>query len=507
MAAISPETGGLLWKLQLPAPEGEVAMAVATPVMVGRRLVVAYHTISAADSERPDVGHHRKRQRVAVVDLDTRALDPAFPIVELAAQVEGHDGTPVDFLPSHALARSQLVHLPSPDGRGAGLVYVTFGNARDLQPWHGWLFELDLGRWEQGGAAEAVSGVFLTTPENDCGPQNSSGSRVRRCGGGLWSPTGPLVVPHDGGSAVIVASGNGRLDLGRRAYANSLLRLTPGLAFEPGCDVQACTPFDPDAPDATCMASCSNLFIPRLMPGQPALSPESGVCEDLGMYACWQALDYIGGSSPSRVVLPDGRAVLVYPAKDGQAYLVDAEHLGTLHDREELVKVCGTATDGCTMDWAGMAVAQPAVTSVGGQPVVLIPTFMPDRTHPAGLVGLTVTTREGTPSLEPRWTFPDFTTPEAVERFRRHPSQATIGTLSGGGEVAWVVEVARAGSRGTLWGVRPSDGAPLARAELTGPGFRFARPLWHDDTLYAVSCESDRGPGHLEAWRVTDVRR
>ena len=106
VAAISPKTGELLWKLQLPAPEGEVAMAVATPVMVGRLLVVAYHTISAADSERPDVGHHRKRQRVAVVDLDTRALDPAFPIVELAAQVEGYDGTPVPSSAANFLTNS-----------------------------------------------------------------------------------------------------------------------------------------------------------------------------------------------------------------------------------------------------------------------------------------------------------------------------------------------------------------------------------------------------------------
>ena len=48
-----------------------------------------------------------------------------------------------------------------------------------------------------------------------------------------------------------------------------------------------------------------------------------------------------------------------------------------------------------------MIVTQPALTEAGGTPVVVVPTFNFDQTHPAGLVALKIVLKEGTPRFEP----------------------------------------------------------------------------------------------------------
>src|SRR5688572_23421091 len=70
VSALSIE-GNLLWSVTLPAPDGEMAFAVATPVRVGERLVVGYHTVERT-SEPHDVNRERERQMMAVVDLSAR---------------------------------------------------------------------------------------------------------------------------------------------------------------------------------------------------------------------------------------------------------------------------------------------------------------------------------------------------------------------------------------------------------------------------------------------------
>ena len=77
-------------------------------------------------------------------------------------------------------------------------------------------------------AASAQTAYFVDTPELDCGTVGHSGSRERVCGGGLWAPSGPLLVPRDGGYELVLASGNGQLDLTRADYANTLMRAGPG---------------------------------------------------------------------------------------------------------------------------------------------------------------------------------------------------------------------------------------------------------------------------------------
>lgn len=500
LRGVHASTGALLWEAALPAPAGEQGFVTGTPALTGpgeHLAVVAYHTTRAGLAVR-DVTTPRLRQRVAVIDLRTHAPAADFPPIDLAAQVAGNGGV-VTFRPDHQLARPAVVI-----GRGPaqgpqdplGRAYVTTGNARDLQPWHGWLFEIDLDAWRAGAGPAAVR-TLLTTPESDCGPEGESGSRTRICGGGLWAPSGPLVRRVRDTDELVLAPGNGQLDLARGDYANTLMRVPRGLAFDAACDPALCADAPTD-PGEACAASCRDLFVPRLSPGQPMPSPETGVCDGTRtLLDCWAKLDFQGGSTPVEVPLPSGKRPLLYATKDGHAYLVDGDHLGTLHDRAQLVEICGTKTDACTMNWAGMIVTQPALG--GGH--VAVPTFMPDRTHPAGVFGLVVD--DGArPQIRVDWRYPAEGTDQARTRFRRHPSRPLATTLASGLEVFWLVETAPPGGIGRLLALRARDGALLVDEPLRGPGYRFTLPLFHEDTIYVPSCDSEAGPGTLEAFRV-----
>jgi hypothetical protein len=139
------------------------------------------------------------------------------------------------------------------------------------------------------------------------------------------------------------------------------------------------------------------------------------------------------------------------------------------------------------------------VTEAGGEPLLLVPTFMPDRTHPAGVVAVAVSEAAGRPQLEVRWQAPRFDSPEAVQRFRRHPSRIR---LSHDGRLAWLVEAAAAGKRGRLLGIRAADGAIVVDEELRGAGYRFTQPLLLGDRLFIPSCEPDNGPSQLEIYDI-----
>ncbi len=507
VVGLDPTSGAELYRIELPATGAERPFVVSTPALVGNRLVVAYHTTLMPDeTHKPgrDVMDSRKHQHVAVVDLEARAVDPTFPLVTLSATLPAFDsGKSVPFRPDHALQRGALAHVPSTSGLGT--IVVTFGNARDLQPWHGWVFELSLDAWQTTGASAAVTLTRLLTPEHDCGPEDESGSRSRACGAGLWAPSGPLLVDGDTGPELVLSPGNGKLDLSRGDYANTLLRVRPGIPFAAGCDPEACAKFDADQPALACVESCKDLFVPRVPSGDPPLRPASGVCDQTTLFQCWEKLDYIGGSTPVVAATPKGTRVVAYATKEGHVFLVDWAHFGTLYQRKKLVEVCGTESDGCQADWAGMIVTQPTVARASDTTLIVVPTFMPDKTHESGVFALALVDGPNGPRLENRWVFPAAGTAAARARFRWHPSRASVVELAGE-DTIWLVEPGTVEQiPGRLIGLSAIDGALLTDQTLSGRGFRFTKPLFHQGVLYTPSCNRDQGAGTLEAHRLIPV--
>ncbi|MCA9520002.1 MAG: hypothetical protein KC609_03485 [Myxococcales bacterium] len=505
VTALDPLTGEVVFRTEMPAPAGEAAMIVGTPALVGSLLVVGYHTRTATgpSGPGPNVTDLRHRHRVAVVDLEAGVLDDRFRPFDLQASKPTADGKAmVAFLAANNLGRAEVIHARAP-GDTLGRVYLTFGNARDLQPWHGWVFEINLDHWLASGSDAAISATLVTTPEVSCGQPGTSGSRERSCGGGLWAPSGPLLVPRGETFELILAPGNGQLDLARRDYANTLMRTGPGLPFDPRCDATACADFDPNAPALDCIESCADLFIPRVATGDPPLAPESGVCSQLTMFQCWQRLDYVGGSTPVHLTTSGGREVLAYPTKDGHIYLVDASTMGIQYQRLKLADVCGTEGDPCQMDWAGMIVTQPAVITPTSGPAdawIFVATFEPDTTHEAGLYRLDLAEPDGVPRLTVGWRFPPIGDPDAKSLFRRHPSRVAIGASPR--PFIAIVDVAPSDRQGRLTLLDPANGAPLSEIRLAGPGYRFTKPAVVGERIYVNTCASDSGPGGIEAFRI-----
>jgi hypothetical protein len=499
VAAVDPDDGTTRWSVTLPARSGQMAHVIATPALIpGGRLVVAWQDVPG-DATAPAIAA-RFSHRAAVVDLERGVLDDAFPTAELAGSAPSLDGGVVDFRPEYALSRGALVHAPSPDGRG--YVYVSFGNARDIQPFHGFVFELDLDAWHDAGASSAVSATLVTTPETDCGKTGHSGAREKVCGGGVWAPAGPEVVETDEGFDLIVPTGNGALDPTRRDYSHTMMRMHgPGLRFDDGCDPALCASWDVQSPSLDCMRSCDSLFVPRFT--EQGTSFGAAACDGLSFFDCYAALDWdLGAGSPAAFDVPDGPRVVLLPAKDGSVYLTDFTKLGTLYDRLQLVEPCGSRGATCTADWAGMMVTKPELASVDGAPLAVLATFAFDDGTPAGLVGVRVRMTDGAPVLSKAWEAPSFGDAEAVAAFRGHPSRVRL-LDAGGATYAAVVDVGNRSMPGELYLVRVTDGAIRARQALAGPGQRFAQPLAIGAHLLVPSCvDGGAGPGRLEGFRV-----
>lgn len=516
LSALDMVTGEEVWGLTLPVREGLRPLLLSTPVQVDDKLVVAYQGFDPEVSEEPLSNRpSRMEHRVVVVDLEARALDEDFEPFVVEAEVPALDvGASVEFNPPTQLSRAALRHA-RPRGSQLGKVYVAYGNKGDIQPWHGWVFELDLDAWREHGPQAARSGVLLTTPQADCGPAGESGMRDMVCGGGVWTPAGPQLFETDDGFELLIPTGNGHTDLARGSYANALLRVGPGLSFEANCDAELCAGFDPAEPAIACLESCENVFVPRLAEGDSPLSPGSGACDGLSLFECYAQLDYdFGANAPVRLELDGGAHAYLQPGKDGYAYLIDGERMGRMLDRVKLVETCGAQDDPCEVDWAGMSVTQPLVVEVEGESVILTSTFVYDRTHPAGVVALTLNEDNDGPRLGLRWQAPSFDEPEATERFRSHPSRLAVS--DGDGEpVAWIVDVrgfkagdepgndSRREAHGWLLGIRVSDGEIVARKPLWGRGQRYLVPLVTRDKIYVGSCTEDEGPSRLEGHLLT----
>lgn len=508
VVGVDPATGETRWVAELPEQDGLRAFAAATPALRDGLLVVGYalrdvgETVNVLDESATggDAGVARQSHWMAVVDLEAMAIDARFPAVELEGSVPGNQGGQVTFRPSNGFLRSEIGWWGKTDD-SLGFAYATFGNVRDLQPWHGWIFELDLDAWSSGG--DAISARFTTTPEENCGANGASGSFQRICGGGLWSPSGSIAIEadNDAGFDLIVAPGNGQFNLNENNYANTLLRISPGLDFANDCDPELCADLDIDEPSHACIESCSNVFVPRLMTEGDTIDMPDGRCDGLAFFECWAEADYIGGSTPLLSTAPGGERVLIYPTKDGHAYVVDADDLGTMYDREQVVNYCGTPDDPCIWSWSGMIVSEPVQTSTHDEPRILIPTFMPDNTNPAGVVAFTLVDNGSGPELERAWEFPDFSTEPALERFRRHPGRVRLAVFNGL-EVAILSEPARSFEAGRTYILRASDGTLLAELPMEWSGYRFTQPAFHDGVAFVNSCESDNGRGTIETIRL-----
>ena len=489
--------GTLRWSFDVPAPAGQTAEIAATPAVIGHLVVIAWQDRAATSTTR--YSHH-----VAVVDAETGAFDPGFPDVTLAASVPGNGGT-VTFDASHEYSRATIV-AGRRAGDNFGFAYVGFGNLQDVQPWHGWLFELDLDAWRNGGAAAAISSVLLTTPEATCGSSSATGG----CGGAIWAPAGEYLLQKADTFEIWVPTGNGQLDLGRHNYANSILRLGPGLAFDPHCDPTACASFDPDDPAEACMASCQDEFIPRLRAGDPPLQPQNGRCDGKTFLQCYAELDLdLGADTPAPVTLPSGRQAVVLPAKDGAVYLFDEAHMGTMLDRLQVRAFCGDNGGNCDgNNWAGTMVTDPLITYVGGQPVALVPTFYYDHTNPGGVVALDIDEDGSNVTLHERWSAPPRDSTEAVAQFREHTGRLAL-LQDGGDQYVVIADPADSDAmNAVLYLIRVDDGAIVARDALDGPGQRYQKPAVDGQRFFINSCKNayatPAGPSHLEGWDLVD---
>ena len=72
-----------------------------------------------------------------------------------------------------------------------------------------------------------------------------------------------------------------------------------------------------------------------------------------------------------------------------------------------------------------MIVTEPLVVD-GAAPIVVVPTFMPDRTHEAGMMGLRLARGSSGPELRRAWQYPPAGSAEARSSFREHPSRAAV---------------------------------------------------------------------------------
>jgi hypothetical protein len=514
IASIDPITSKILWAARLPKPWRCLPRAAAevldlrwvlrlrwksvcrvtvgaTPVRVGDKLVIVY----SIDSDSVPFLY-----QAAVLDLSEGKLDSEFPPIDFAADRHG-----IRFTPKWQASHADLVHIAERTGQ-LGIVYVGFGSrVGDQGPWHGWLFELDLDAWRSKSSA-VIRSEIITTPEADC---SGAGPYQTICGGGIWSPAGPQIYLDKEGYELLVQTGNGRLDLNRGSYAQSLMRMRKGLAFAPGCDSVLCGQTNPQDPSKECLETCENLFVPRLLPEDPPLKPEdnsgNGGCKQRSFLECLAAYDWdFGANAPIKIKLPSGTEVYVTAGKEGGIYLLDAKRMGVLYDRKQAVDLCGAVSDPCRAAWEGSMITQPLLGWVDGTPVVVIPTFMPDETHSAGLVAFKVIDKDGVPKLEQFWSAPPRDSHDALKMFRTPPTRAVIAEYRGE-EIVWVADST---PEGPVIGVKLRDGSIRVRAKTAGTPMPYVKPLVLNDVLYiATKLPGGGGRVWLEAYSISSENR
>ena len=384
-----------------PPADGLVANLAAPPAVVGHRLVFAWQEVDGRlDARRPS--RRRARPRRA------RARS-AVPGADAGRQPAGHRRRRADRLsPRPCLFARRRRSTPTSRTATLGLVYVSFGNVRDLQPWHGWVFEIDLDAWQaRAAAAAAVTGTLVTTARP---------TRLRRRGRRRRARDG-LRRRRLGGAR---PRGDPRPDLPRRVRAAGRHRQRPArsdprqLRERASCASGAAWPFDarlrsrrcatgfdPTAPTDACAASVRPALhsAPPRRPGGPARHQRRLRRPDTVPVLRRARLGSGRRARPRSPRSPAAREVIVQPGKDGAVYLIDADHLGTLYDRAPIMRAAvarGAAPARAT--WAGTIVTKPAIATVGGVDAGAGADLRRRRRHPAGLQALEIDTTGGSPS-------------------------------------------------------------------------------------------------------------
>lgn len=486
VAALELGSGRRLWETTLPRKQNEEIFLRAAPIQFAGQLMVVYTLTNQRNGEI--------RHVAVVLDLARGTVDRRYPELAFTANLPATGGKGrVLFDPEFQYPRAISF---APSASGLGHAYVTFGANRDQGAWHGWLFEIDLDTWRSGVIHQAISSVFVTTPEADC----DDGTNGKLCGGGLWAYDGAQI--HMSARArpeIIVQSGNGRFDLSRQNYSESLIRLEPGLKFAPQCDWKLCAKGDPRAPSEQCLASCRNLFVPRLLATDAPFRTPDGACNDKTYMECLELKDWdFGSSSPHRFEI-DGHAYFVTAGKAGDVFLIDGRTLGVMYDRKQAVPLCGTSKNPCLTPNEGLTMTQPELGSADGTPMVVIPTYNTDNSHPAGIVAYRVTGIPEQPRLQEAWRVPARDSREAISWFRAPPTRPIISKVSGT-QIVWVADN---GHEGRILGVRLRDGALLGNMRTAGWPMRNARPVIYNDILYLPAAVQDREDlTWIEAYRI-----
>ncbi|MGY4606953.1 hypothetical protein ACVW16_005365 [Bradyrhizobium sp. USDA 4474] len=484
VAAIDLPAGRRLWQTELRQSSDEEILARAAPAQLGDNVLIVYQVTS----QKTGATEHRG----VVLNLRDGKINRHFPTLVFNANLPATEGEKVKFDAEWHQARGVSI-VPSPEGLGRA--YVTFGGKNDQYAWHGWLFEVDLDRWQRS-AKEAISAVFVATPETRC----DDGTNGKICGGGMWAYAGPVIYQGTGGPEIFVQTGNGRLDLSRNDFSQSLLRVSPGLKFAPECNAQVCAASNPRDPAPACLATCKNLFIPRLLPSDAPLDPPGGDCRNKTYLECLELMDWdFGSSSPVRVQVR-GHPYFVTTGKSGDVFLIDGEVLGVMYDRKRAAAMCGTPTTPCPSPYDGLVITQTAATTIEDKPLVVVATYNIDRANPAGVVAYWVVGTPSEPRLEEAWRVPSPSSSQARTWFRAPPTRPIISSIAEE-QVVWIVDNDAAGH---ILAIRARDGRILADARSAGWPMRNSLPVIFNNVLYLPSGVLGREDiSWIEAFRIT----
>ena len=280
-----------------------------------------------------------------------------------------------------------------------------------------------------------------------------------------------------------------------------MLRLKPGLKFDLLCSAEHCTNIDPRDPPDTCLRTCKNLFVPRLLPLDQPLRPVDGLCDGKTFLQCLDVEDWdFGSSSPVFIDLPSKQSIYVTVGKAGDVYVLDAVTLGIMYDRKQAAELCGTVQEPCPESGEGMIISQPQVAWIEGSPVVVVATHNPDHIHAAGIIAYAIVTETGQPRLKKIWQIPPPSALEAKRWFRAPPTRPIIADFEGEA-IAWIADN---GPEGRVLGVRIRDGKLVANVRTAGWPMRNAKPVLYQNVLYLPTAFPGRDDlTWIEAYQIS----